>query len=185
MNAVHELASTRPANIEALKELLPDFAKDIRLNLSAVIKEDPNSGLTLNQVWGIALASAYATKNHAVIHAIAGEATALSPEEVNAAKASATVMAMNNVYYRFIHLAHDEEMSKLPAGLRMNVIGNPGIDKVTFELYSLAVSAINGCGMCMESHARTVQQHGISKVGVQHTVRIASVITAAAQALSI
>ncbi len=184
MTALHEVSHS-PANVDGLKEILPDFAKDIRLNLSSVIKEDPNSGLTLNQVYGIALASAYATRNRAVIAAVQGEAAVLSPEEVNAAKASATVMAMNNVYYRFIHLVHDDEMSRLPAGLRMNVIGNPGIDKVTFELYSLAVSAINGCGMCMESHAKTVQDHGVSKVGVQHTVRIASVLTAAAQALSI
>ena len=183
---VHELNQKSAANIDSLKEMLPDFAKDIRLNLSSVIKEDPNSGLTLNQVYGIALASAYATKNSTVSDAIAGEAAAtLTPEEVNAARAAATIMAMNNVYYRFIHLAHDNELSQMPAGLRMNVIANSGIDKVTFELYSLAVSAINGCGLCIESHAKTVQSHGVSKAGVQHTVRIAAVLAAAAQGLSI
>jgi alkyl hydroperoxide reductase subunit D len=171
--------------IESLKDKLADYAKDIRLNLSNVIKEDPNSGLSLSQVQGIALASAYATKHAGVIGAIAGEAAGLSPEEVNAAKAAATVMAMNNVYYRFIHLVQDAELAQMPAGLRMNVIGSPGIDKITFELYSLAVSAINGCGMCIESHAAAVQQGGVSKAGVQHCVRIAAVVNAAAQGLSI
>jgi alkyl hydroperoxide reductase subunit D len=171
--------------VDALKEKLPDFAKDIRLNLSNVIKEDPNSGLSLAQVHGIALASAYATRHADVIAAITGEAAGLSAEEVHAAKAAATVMAMNNIYYRFVHLAHDQELSSMPAGLRMNVIGNPGIDKITFELYALAVSAINGCGLCIESHTAAVQQHGMSKVGVQHCVRIAAVVNAAAQGLSI
>jgi alkyl hydroperoxide reductase subunit D len=171
--------------IESLKESLPDYAKDIRLNLSNVVKEDPNSGLSLAQVHGIALASAYATRHPAIIAAITAQTKDLSPEEQHAAKAAATVMAMNNVYYRFVHLAHDAELSQLPAGLRMNVIGSPGIDKITFELYSLAVSAINGCGLCIESHTAAIQQHGVSKLGVQHCVRIAAVINAAAQALSI
>lgn len=183
---VHQLAQQKPANIDGLKEILPDFAKDIRLNLSSVIKEDPNTGLTLSQVHGIALAAAYSTKSSVVVDAVLGEVSAtLSAEELHAAKAAATIMAMNNVYYRFIHLAHDEELSRMPAGLRMNVIGSPGIDKITFELYSLGVSAINGCGLCIESHANAVQQHGVSKQGVQHTVRIAAVLAAAAQAVSI
>lgn len=183
---VQALANQQPTSIEALKAIIPDFAKDIRLNLSAVLKEDSNSGLTLNQVFGIALSSAYSTKHRAVIEAVEGEAAAiLTPEELNATKAAAAIMAMNNVYYRFIHLSHDTELSQLPAGLRMNVIGNPGIDKTTFELYSLGVSAINGCGLCIESHSKVVQQHNVSKLGVQHTVRIAAVMAAAAQALSI
>lgn len=172
-------------SIENLKNALGDHAKDIRLNLSNVIKQDPNSGLTLAQVHGIALASAYATRHTEVIAAIAGETAALTPEEVNAAKAAATVMAMNNIYYRFVHLAHDAELSQMPAGLRMNVIGSPGIDKITFELYSLAVSAINGCGLCIESHTAAVQHGGVSKPGVLHCVRIAAVVNAAAQGLSI
>lgn len=179
-------AVSAPATLDALRDALPDFAKDIRLNLGSVIKQDPNTGLTLNQVWGIALASAYATRHPGVISAIAGEASGvLTAEETQAAKAAASVMAMNNVYYRFIHLAHDQELSQLPAGLRMNVIAAPGIDKVTFELYSLGVSAINGCGLCIESHAAAVQKHEVTKQGVQHCVRIAAVVTAAAQALSI
>jgi alkyl hydroperoxide reductase subunit D len=180
-----QTAAPAVENLEALKGLLPDFAKDIRLNLSNVIKADEASGLTQNQVLGIALASAYAAKHPAVVAAVQGEAASLSAEEVTAAKAAATIMAMNNVYYRSAHYANDEEIVKLPAGLRMMVIGNPGIDKITFELYALAVSAINGCGACVASHTNSVLQHNLPKIAVQHVFRIAAVITAAAQALTI
>ncbi|MFN5609676.1 MAG: carboxymuconolactone decarboxylase family protein [Holosporales bacterium] len=175
---------TLPISIEALRDTLGDHAKDIRLNLGNVLTADGAPGLTASQVLGIALASAYATRNNAVIAAIAGEADAtLAEAEKNAAKAAATIMAMNNIYYRFIHLVHDDEIKALPAKLRMNVIGNPGIPKVDFELYALAVSAINGCGMCMETHAHELGKNSISKQGIQSAVRIAAVINAAAQAL--
>lgn len=183
---VHEIAINRATTLDALRDALPDFAKDIRLNLGSVIKEDPNAGLTLAQVHGIALASAYATRNAQVIQAIEGEtASTLSAEEINAAKAAATVMAMNNVYYRATHMVGDEELGRLPAGLRMNVIGAPGIDKVTFELYTLAVSAINGCEMCVQAHVKAAAHGNISKPGIQQTFKIAAVISAAAQALVI
>ena len=107
---------------------------------------------------------------------------ALSENYINAAKAAATIMAMNNIYYRFIHLSSDKDYGKLPANLRMNIIGNPGIEKVDFELMSLAVSAINGCGMCMDAHVHEVTKAGVSKEAVQSTIRIASVINATAQA---
>lgn len=179
-------APAATANLDGLRDMLPDFAKDIRLNLGAVLKEDPHAGLKLNQVMGIALASAYATRHASVITAIEGEAaTTLSPEEKNAAKAAATIMAMNNIYYRATYMTGDEELGRMPAGLRMNVIGNPGIDKATFELYVLAVSALNGCGACVQSHAAKVQQEGLSKAAVQQSFKIAAVLSAAAQALSV
>ena len=172
--------------LEALKDSLGDFAKDIKLNVSTILTTDGAPNLTQSQIYGIALASAYGTKNREVIDAIKEEARMiLSEAEQNAAKSAATIMAMNNIYYRFIHVTTDEEYSKMPAKLRMNVIGNPGIAKLDFELYSLAVSAINGCGMCMEAHTHEVLKAGISKIGVQSTVRIAAVINAFAQAVAI
>lgn len=135
-------------------------------------------------VAGIALASAYATKHKDVITAITEEVDA-SSEIVDAAKAAAIVMAMNNVYYRFVHLVSDGEYAKMPANLRMNVIGNPGIDKIDFELMSLAVSAINGCGMCMDAHVAEVIKGGVTRQGVQTAIRIGAVLSAAAQALEI
>lgn len=173
-------------NIESLKERLPEFARDIRLNLSSVLQQDEASGLSLNQVFGIALASAYATKNQTVVNAVQGAAQGvLTPEEANAARAAATIMAMNNIYYRSTYMAQDEEMGQMPARLRMNIIGNPGVDKTTFELYSLAVSSINGCSACVVSHSTAIQSHGLPKAAVQHVFKIAAVLNAAAQALFI
>lgn len=170
-------------NIQTLKSTLGDYAKDTKLNLSAVLTEEGAPDLNAKQIAGIALASAYSTKNEAVIEAILGEtASVLSEAEVAAAKSAATIMAMNNVYYRFVHLVGDKDYSKLPAKLRMNVIGQPGIEKVDFELYSLAISAINGCGMCMDAHVHEVTKAGVSKTGVQSAIRIAAVVNAAAQA---
>ena len=92
-------------------------------------------------------------------------------------------MAMNNVFYRTRHLLSDHEYGTLRAGLRMNVIGNPGVDKVDFELWSFAVSAVNGCGACLDSHEKTLRQHGVSAQGVQSIVRIAAVVHAVAVTL--
>jgi alkyl hydroperoxide reductase subunit D len=169
-------------SIEELKSRLGDYARDISLNLDTVMTEAGAPDLTPLQVAGIALASAYATKNQDVITAVIEDTNAqLDDATRRAAKAAATIMAMNNVYYRYIHAVNDDEMRKLPAKLRMNVIGNPGIPKVDFELMSLAVSSINGCGMCMEAHTHEVIRAGLSKTGVQSTIRIAAVINALSQ----
>ena len=172
-------------NLETLREAMPDYARDTKINLSKVLSEEGSPDLSGEQILAIGLASAYATKNALVVKAIEGETAGLSAEMQQAAKAAATIMGMNNVYYRFVHLMGDKDYGKLPANLRMQVIAQPGIAKVDFELMSLAVSAINGCGMCMEAHAAVVTKDGISKTGVQSAVRIAAVLAAAAQALSI
>jgi alkyl hydroperoxide reductase subunit D len=169
-------------SIQTLKDGFGEHAKDIKLNLGSVLSEEGAPDLKQNQIYGIALASAYATKNYAVVQAVLHEASSLSAEEIHAARAAATIMAMNNIYYRFTHLVSDKDIAKLPAKLRMNVIGSPGIAKADFELMSLAVSAINGCGMCMDAHVHELAKVGVSKNGIQSTVRIAAVINAAAQA---
>lgn len=171
-------------SIEHLKNQLSDSAKDIKLNLSTLLTEEGSPDLSQNQIGGIALASALASKNATVIQSIISDVNAyLSEEEIHAAKSAATIMAMNNVYYRFIHLVNDKSFSTMPAKLRMNVIANPGIDKVDFELYCLAVSAINGCGMCIEAHTQELIKNGVSKLAIQSSVRIAAVLTAAAMGL--
>jgi alkyl hydroperoxide reductase subunit D len=172
--------------IQDLRNQLGEYAKDTKLNLGNVLSEEGAADLTLSQIFGIALASAYATKSPQVVNAIVSDAASVVSEAtLHAAKAAATIMAMNNVYYRFSHLVEDKDYSKMPAKLRMNVIGSPGIDKADFELMSLAVSAINGCGMCMDAHVHEVTKAGVSKTGVQSTIRIASVVNAAAQAVTI
>lgn len=173
-------------NIQDIRGKLGDYAKDTKLNLSKYVTGDEVEGLSANQAYGIALASAYATKNAELADAVTGQAEdTLSEADINAAKAAATIMGMNNIYYRFVHLVSDKQYGQMQAGLRMNVIANPGIERIDFELMSLAVSAINGCGMCIDAHVHEVSKGGVSKEGVQSTIRIASVINATAQALMI
>lgn len=168
-------------SIQSIRDLLPGYAKDQRLNLSRVL-EAP--GLTPQQIWGTAVACAVAVRNPQLREAVYAEARQhLSDEAFDAARGAAVVMGMNNVYYRFTHMSTDDDYGRMPAQLRMNIIGNPGVDKVDFELWCLAVSAINACEMCIASHEKVVRDGGVSKEGVQGAVRIASVLSAVAVAL--
>jgi len=168
-------------SIETLKSALPDYAKDIKLNLSAIASD---TSLNDQRLWGTLLASALASRQPAVIAALEAEARQrLSPEALDAAKAAHAVMAMNNVYYRFTHLVAAKDYATMPARLRMNVMANPGVDKADFELWSLAVSAINGCGKCMDSHEAELRKHGVSTQEVQTAVRAASIVHAVAATL--
>ncbi len=168
-------------SIDALKDKIPDFAKDVRLNLGALTRDET---LSEQQRYGLFVACAIATRNPDVIAAFEAEAAPqLAPEALNAARAAASIMAMNNIYYRFVHLASNKDYAGLPAKLRMNVIANPGVPKVDFELWSLAVSAINGCGMCIDSHEKVLREAGVTAEAVQMAVRTAAVIQSAAVAL--
>ncbi|WP_137392407.1 carboxymuconolactone decarboxylase family protein [Rhodoligotrophos defluvii] len=168
-------------SIEQLKGALPDFAKDVRLNLSSMGSDDT---LSARQKYGLFVACGIASRNPVVRKALEDEAQPhLQPSELAAAKAAATIMGMNNVYYRFLHLASNKEYGSLPARLRMNVVANPGVGKVDFELWSLAVSAINGCGMCIDAHEAVLRKAGVSTEVIQAAVRFASIIQSAAIAL--
>ena len=167
--------------LEDIKRNLPDYARDLRLNMDSVLAESGAAGLNVKQIAITALASAIASRNERVTAAMTTHvAGTLSEGEADAARAAAAIMAMNNVYYRFTHLVGNEEYATMRAGLRMNVMGNPGCDKIDFELASLAVSAINGCGKCMESHERTLQKHDVTAQAIQSAVRIAAVVHAVA-----
>jgi alkyl hydroperoxide reductase subunit D len=167
-------------SLEALRQRLPEYAKDLKLNLGSLSTEPL---LSQQQLAGTFVASAIASRNAEVTKAIVAEfAPKLSAEALTAAKAAAGIMGMNNIYYRFVHLVGGD-YATLPAKLRMNVIGKPGVEKVDFELWSLAVSAINGCGMCMESHEKVVKHGGLSTEQVQASVRIAAVVHAVAGVL--
>ena len=168
-------------SLDALREALPDYAKDMKLNLGSLATE---THLSDQQKWGCFLASAYAVGVGPVVRAFDLEAEArLTPEAISAAKAAAAIMGMNNVYYRALHLMKNQEYATLRAGLRMNILGNPGVDKIDFELWSLAVSAINGCGMCLDSHEEELRKRGASNIQIQAALRIASVVHAASAIL--
>ncbi len=165
-------------SLKAFADALPDYAKDVRLNLGSVLSDQT---LGDQRKYGLLLTCAHATAYKPIVEAAEAEAEGkLSAEAANAARAAAAVMAQNNVYYRFVHLASNPVYGTLPAKLRMNVIGSPGIEKADFELFSLAVSAMNGCGMCIDSHERLLIQEGVKPEAVQAAARIGAVLKAAA-----
>ena len=170
--------------LDYIRNRIPDYAKDLRLNLGSVLTTQGAPGLSESQIWATALTSAIASRNPALTTAIEELAREhLDEQTVTGARSAAAIMGMNNVYYRFLHLVEDDSYSNLPARLRMSVIGNPGVDKTDFELYSLAASAVTGCGKCIVAHERVLRKAGISQEAVQSAVRIAAVIHAVASVL--
>ena len=167
--------------LELLRARLPDAARDIKLNVQSVLQ---TSVLSPAQRWGVALAAALASRNRELAAAVLVDAEAQAGAGViEDAKAAAALMAMNNVYYRFRHMIGKSSYATLPAKLRMNRLAQPATTKVDFELFSLAVSAINGCEMCLQAHERAVVEGGLGAEHVQDAVRIAATMHAAAVAL--
>ena len=165
-------------SLKEFGDTLPDYAKDIRLNLSSILSDQL---LGDQKKYGLLLACAHGSGYRPLVAAAEAEcASKLSPEVANAARGAAAVMAMNNVYYRFVHLASNEEYGRLPAKLRMNFIASHGIDKDDFELFSLAVSVMNGCGLCIDAHEKVLIGHGVKPETIQAGARIGAVMKAAA-----
>jgi alkyl hydroperoxide reductase subunit D len=165
--------------LDELRALLPDAAKDVRLNLPAVLGA---GSLAPEQRWGVAIAAALAARHPALARALIAAAEA-PPAVVEDARAAAALMAMTNVYYRFKHLVDQPAYADLPARLRMNRLGQPASTKVNLELFSLAVSALAGCEVCIQSHERAVVAAGLTPEQVHDAIRIAATVNAAATAL--
>jgi alkyl hydroperoxide reductase subunit D len=173
-----------PSTIEGIRDALPDYARDLKLNLGSVLTTNGAPGLNEKQIWSIALASAIAARNTTFARSVEAESRGhLANLDIEGAKAAAAIMGMNNIYYRFLHLVEDGEYQSMPARLRMNVIANHGIDKIDFELISLAVSAVNGCGLCVTSHEKKLRSHDVSREAIQSAVRIAATVHAVAVTL--
>jgi alkyl hydroperoxide reductase subunit D len=169
--------------VDRLRDALPEVAKDIKLNLQAVLG---GGSLTTAQRWGVAVAAGAASRNRRLRDALIEDARAEVPEAVvEDGLAAAALMAMNNVYYRFRHLVGKPGYSEKPARLRMNRLVKPATSKTDFELFSLAVSAINGCETCVRSHEAVVVEGGLSEDQVHDAVRLAATIQAAAISLEL
>lgn len=167
--------------LDALREAIPEPARDLRLNLQSVLAE---SSLTPAQRWGVAVASAVASRNAGLREAMLADARAVvDAGVVDDGIAAAALMGMNNVYYRFRHLIDKPSYGEKPARLRMNRIVKPAGLKVDFELFCLAVSAVNGCGACMQAHEKVVLAGGLTDDQVHDAVRLAATIHGAAVAL--
>jgi lipoyl-dependent peroxiredoxin subunit D len=165
-------------SLKEFADTLPDYAKDLRLNLSSILNDQQLGDERKN---GLLLACAHGSAHRPLVAAAEAEVEGkLSPEVANAARGAAALMAMNNVYYRFVHLVANPEYGTMPAKLRMNFMASHGIAKDDFELFSLAVSAMNGCGMCIDSHERVLLEHGVKPDAIQSAVRIGAVMKALA-----
>ncbi|MET3448999.1 carboxymuconolactone decarboxylase family protein [Ralstonia sp. 1138] len=168
--------------LQTLKSRIPDYAKDIRLNLDGTIAR---SSLEGNDAVGVALAAAFAAKSKVLADAIRN-AGVLSPEEVNGALTAAALMGMNNVWYPYVEMADDSDLAQQKAELRMNAYANNGgVDKRRFEMYALAASIIGKCHFCIKSHYDLLKNHqGMSAQQLRDVGRIAAVINAAAQVIA-
>lgn len=169
--------------VESLRAQLPELARDTKLNLQSVLQ--PGT-LTAEQRWGVAVASAAASRNPALLEAILTDARAeVSEAVIDDAFAAASLMAMNNVFYRFRHMVGKPSYEQKPARLRMQRIAKPATNKADFELFCLAVSAINGCEMCIRSHEAVVIEGGLTEDHVHDAVRVAATVHAAAVSLEL
>jgi lipoyl-dependent peroxiredoxin subunit D len=167
--------------LSELLDTLPGYAKDLKLNLSTLTQQQE---INEQQVWGTLVASAVASRNPQLVQTILAEAaTHLSAQALEAAKGAAAIMGMNNVYYRFLHLTTNPKYATLPARLRMNILRTHGTDPVDFELWCTAVSAINGCGACVDSHEQTIRSKGLTEEAIVAAVRLAAVVHAVATVL--
>nr|WP_187354215.1 carboxymuconolactone decarboxylase family protein [Dietzia aerolata] len=165
-----------------MKSGLPEFAKDLKLNLSSLAR---STELNEQQLWGTFLATAAATRSATVLSEIADEARQhLSDEAFNAALGAASIMAMNNVSYRAKEFLGDD-YTQVRMGLRMNIIANPGVEKADFELWSMAVSTINGCENCTAAHDAVIRKEGLTKEQAWEAVKIAATVAGVAQAVEI
>lgn len=171
------------SNLETIRASLPPEAIDIKLNLSSVLA---GGALSPEQRWGVALTSAVTSRNQALREAIEADARReVSAKVIEDALAAAVIMGMNNVYYRFRHMIGKPSYSERPARLRMNRLVKPASNKVDFELFSLAASAITGCEYCVRAHEEVVLAGGLTEEHVHDAVRIAAVVNAAAIALDL
>jgi alkyl hydroperoxide reductase subunit D len=164
--------------LEQLLDTVPEYAKDLKLNMGSVLRQ---TELTEQQTWGTAVSSAIACRNPRLLESILQEAAPhLNEVAMNAAKAAAAIMGMNNVFYRFRHLSSNPKYGEMPARLRMQIVAKHGSDPVDFELWCVAVSAINACDVCVDAHESVLREKGVSEETILAAVRIASVIHALA-----
>lgn len=171
-------------DLESLRESIAEPMRDIRLNLQNVLAA--GGALSAAQRWGVAVASAGAARHSALTEAVIGAARAeVGNEVIDDGLAAAALMAMNNVYYRFRHMSGKPSYSDMPARLRMTRIARPASNKADFELFCLAVSAINACEACLRAHEEAVLSAGLTENHVHDAVRIAATLNAAAVSLEL
>lgn len=166
-------------SLDALHDALPPYARDLAANLQAL---EADATLTDQQKWGCFLACASALGEPTTLREVTGAAK-LGEAAADAARSAAAIMGMNNVYYRAMHLLKNGEYAAMPSKLRMGVLADPGVEKADYELWSLAVSAVNGCGLCLDAHDEELRRRAMPPGAIQTALRIAAVTAGVAQVL--
>lgn len=165
--------------LPTIKAMIPDWAKDIRLNLDGTIAR---SSLKAEDATGVALAAAYAARSKTLMDAFKG---GLTDADATGALTAAALMGMNNTYYPYVEMSGDEQLKTLPAQLRMNAYAtHGGIDQGRFELFALAASIVGKCQFCVNSHYANLKKAGYTAEQLRDVGRIASVVNAAAQVIT-
>ena len=166
--------------VDQIKETIPDYAKDTRLNIDSVIKRNT---LGPDVAEACALAAAFATGNTKLWTWMQSQLA--NQTEAIAAVTAASLMSMNNVWYPFVEMADDPALAGLPAQLRMNAIASHGgTSKANFEAYSLAASIVGKCHFCVKAHYETLKQEGYTVEQLRDIGRIAAVITSVSRVLA-
>lgn len=161
--------------LNLLIDKLPAYAKDVKLNVSSIINN--HSQLTEAQFWGSILAIAMSTKNKELIESIKNEKPEIFSDNVlYGVGAAVSIMSMTNIYYRFTHLIEDKNYSNMPAGIRMQVMRDPLVDKTDFEIWSMAVSIFTGCSSCIKAHEKQLLENNISQESIQFIAKITAIM---------
>ena len=164
--------------IDTVKPALPDYAKDTRLNLDAVLLR---STLDVDVAMGCALAALAATGNGKLLSIMLAD----TPVHAEAAMTAASIMSQNNVWYPFVEMTEDSALKGLPAQLRMNAIASHGgTTKANFEAFSLAASIVGKCHFCVKAHYDTLKQEGYTVENLRDIGRIAAVMNSVAKVLN-
>ena len=164
--------------LSSIKDLIPDYAKDIRLNIDGVIAR---SSLPAEDALGVALAAAFAARSKPIIDILRANTPAA---EANAALTAAALMGMNNAWYPFVEMAEDADLKTQRAELRMNAYATSGgVDKKKFEAYALSASIVGKCHFCVSSHYALLKKEGYTTQQLRDIGRIAAVINAASQVI--
>jgi alkyl hydroperoxide reductase subunit D len=165
--------------LEAIKARVPDYAKDIRLNLDGVIAR---SSLGADDALGVALAAAFAARSPDLVAAFKAAAPATV---AHAALTAAALMGMNNTWYPYVEMAQDEELKTARPELRMNAYASfGGVTRPQFEAYALAASIVGKCHFCVQSHYALLKKEGWTTQQLRDVGRIAAVVNATALVLA-
>jgi alkyl hydroperoxide reductase subunit D len=170
-------ATYRNESLSLLEKGNSRYVRDLKLNFTSTLT---SSHLSEKECALVALSIAVNNNNAVLInflekHALEKGATA---EEIAEAAGCASLLALNNVFYRFRHFTGKEKYTQIPARVRMQLMSSPVTGKEFFELMSIAVSAVNGCEMCVNAHEKSILALGSTEERVFDAVRIASIITA-------